>query len=264
VTDSPKGALVVVVVHPDLLGTYGDGGNGMVLARRAAWRGIDVELVQAHSDEPLPAGDVYCLGGGEDAPQVRSAESLRSDCVLERVHHEGAVVFGVCAGYQLLGAEFPDAAGSPHHGLGLLDVSTRKGTGPRAVGEIVAAPRADAPALPGGGPLPTLTGFENHSAVTQVGDGASPLADVVSGVGNGAGDGSEGAWSARALGTYLHGPVLARNPALADLLLGWALGGLGAPVELDPLDDGEERALRAERLGAGRGGRRPWARGRRR
>jgi hypothetical protein len=193
---------------------------------------------------------------------VRSAESLRSDGVLERAHRDGAVVFGVCAGYQLLGAEFPDAAGSPHPGLGLLDVSTRKGTGPRAVGEMVAAPRVDAPALPDGAALPVLTGFENHSAVTRVGAGASPLADVVTGVGNGAGDGSEGAWSTRALGTYLHGPVLARNPALADLLLGWALGGPDAPVELDPLDDDEEAALRAERLSAGRGGRRRWARAR--
>src|ERR1700733_605010 len=98
-----NGALVVVVVHPDLLGTYGDGGNGLVLAQRAAWRGIDIELIAAHSDEPLPTGDLYCLGGGEDTPQVRAAESLRADGALERAHAGGAVVFGVCAGYQLLG-----------------------------------------------------------------------------------------------------------------------------------------------------------------
>lgn len=256
-------ALVIVVVHPDLLGTYGDGGNGIVLARRAAWRGIDVELVQAHSDEPLPTGDLYCLGGGEDAPQVRAAESLRGDGVLERAHAAGAVVFGVCAGYQLLGVDFPDAAGTAHAGLGLLDVSTRKGFGRRAVGELVASVRVEGPTVADGGRLPPLTGFENHGGVTTLGRGAAPFAKVVTGVGNGSGDGTEGAWSGRVLGTYLHGPVLARNPRLADLLLGWALAGSGAspPQLLEPLDDREVEELRAERLGAASTGRR-WLPGR--
>jgi CobQ-like glutamine amidotransferase family enzyme len=251
------GTLTVVVVHPDLLGTYGDGGNGIVLVRRAQWRGLDAELVEAHSDDVLPRGDLYCLGGGEDAPQVRSAESLQADGVLERAHAEGAAVFGVCAGFQLLGRTFPDAAGRPHPGLGLLDVATVKGTGRRAVGELVAEPRADAPRLAGGGRLPRLTGFENHGAVTSVGPGARPLADVLTGVGNGAGDGTEGAWSGRVLGSYLHGPALARNPALADLLLGWALAGRGESVSLAPLDDREEEALRRERLTATARRRRP-------
>jgi lipid II isoglutaminyl synthase (glutamine-hydrolysing) len=257
-TTTGSSPLVVVVVHPALLGTYGDGGNGVVLARRAAWRGIDVELVLAHSDEVLPSGDLYCLGGGEDAPQVRSAESLRSDKVLERAHADGAAVFGVCAGYQLLGREFPDRVGAPHPGLGLLDVATRKGTARRAVGELVATLRPDAPVLPGGRPLPALTGFENHGGVTTVGAEATALADVVTGIGNGSGDGTEGAWSERVLGTYLHGPVLARNPRLADLLLGWAMGGKDAPVALDPLDDGEMEALRAERLHVSASPRRRW------
>jgi lipid II isoglutaminyl synthase (glutamine-hydrolysing) len=257
-TTARSSPLVVVVVHPDLLGTYGDGGNGFVLARRAAWRGIDVELFLARSDEVLPSGDLYCLGGGEDAPQVRSAESLRSDGVLERAHAAGAVVFGVCAGYQLLGGEFPGRLGAPHPGLGLLDVATRKGTARRAVGELVATPRPHAPTLPGGISLPALTGFENHGGVTTVGPEATALADVVSGIGNGSGAGTEGAWSGRVLGTYLHGPVLARNPRLADLLLGWALGGKGTPLALDPLDDGEVEALRAERLEASASPRRRW------
>ncbi len=93
--------------------------------------------------------------------------------------------------------------------------------------------------------LETLTGFENHSAVTRLGPGARPLAHVVSGVGNGAGDGTEGARCGRVLGTYAHGPALARNPSLADLLLAWATGSV--PVALD---DEEERALRAQRLEA--------------
>ena len=249
-TPATGSRLAIAVVFPDLLGTYGDGGNGLVLARRAAWRGIDAELIQAHSGRPLPTADIYCIGGGEDGPEVRSAEALRAGGTLHRAVDNGAVVLGVCAGYQLLGGTFPDSLDRPHDGLGLLDVVTRKGTGARAVGEVVATPTADAPRPVGGDPLPTLTGFENHSAVTTVGPGARPVAEVVRGVGNGGGDRTEGAWSGRVLGTYLHGPVLARNTALADLLLGWALSTSGGPARLDPLGDEDERALRRERLAA--------------
>jgi CobQ-like glutamine amidotransferase family enzyme len=242
--------LVVAVVYPDLLGTYGDGGNGLILARRASWRGIATELIQAYSGAPLPEADIYCIGGGEDGPEVRSAEALRQDGTLARMVERGAVVFGVCAGYQLLGRSFPDSAGRPHEGLGLLDITTRKGHGARAVGELVAIPTADAPPSADGAPLPDLTGFENHSALTTVGPGARALATVVRGIGNGGGDGTEGAWNGRVLGTYLHGPVLARNPALADLLLGWGVSAPDSTAPLDRLDDRQELALRAERLGA--------------
>ena len=110
---APASPLTVVVVFPDLLGTYGDGGNGLVLARRAAWRGIDVELVEATSDRPIPAGDIYCLGGGEDGPQVRASRTLIADGTVDRAVDDGAVVLGVCAGFQLLGRSFPDAGGWP-------------------------------------------------------------------------------------------------------------------------------------------------------
>jgi CobQ-like glutamine amidotransferase family enzyme len=243
-------SLSIVVVYPDLLGTYGDGGNGLVLARRAAWRGIDVDLVQALSDGPLPEADLYTLGGGEDGPEVRAAESLGTEGSLARAVAAGAVVLAVCAGFQIVGRSFPAADGRTCAGVGLLDVTTVKGAGPRAVGEVVAEPWAD----PGLADLPTLTGFENHGGVTTVGPGATPLARVVHGVGNGGGDGTEGAWADRVVGTYLHGPVLARNPGLADLLLGWALTRPGAPpVELAPLDDEEPAALRRERLTAAGG-----------
>ena len=232
--------LRVVVVHPDLLGTYGDGGNGRVLAARAAWRGAAVELVLAESGRPVPAsGDLYCLGGGEDGPELQAAEHL-AEGVLRRALDAGAAVLGVCAGYQLLGTSFPDAMGAARPGLGLLDVVTAKGPGRRAVGELLADPDPGGPF--GAGP-PTLTGFENHSGHTRLGPGVRPLARVRAGVGNG--DGTEGAWQGNVFGTYLHGPALARNPALADLLLERATG--------DPqvaLDDSEEQALRIERLGA--------------
>ncbi len=252
-------SLTVVVVYPDLLGTYGDGGNGLVLARRATWRGIPARVVEAYSDRPLPDADIYCIGGGEDGPQVRAATALRADGTLLRAVERGAVVLGVCAGYQLLGRSFPDRDDRPHEGLGLLDVATRKGTGARAVGELVASPAPGGPHLSGGGPLPSLTGFENHGGVTVVGSGARAVATVEQGVGNGSGDGTEGAWSDKVFGTYLHGPLLARNTELADLLLGWALSSTDAPVELAPLEDVGELELRRERLSAaadaGRSGR---------
>ncbi|HEX3795562.1 MAG TPA: hypothetical protein VHV57_13800 [Acidimicrobiales bacterium] len=250
-------SLRVVVVYPDLLGTYGDGGNGLILARRAEWRGYAVELIEARSDQPLPAADLYCLGGGEDGPQVRAAGSLLDDGMLTRQVANGAAVLAVCAGYQIVGTTFPGAEGDAHDGVGLLDISTTKGSGPRAVGEVAGeltteAMEVLAPTVP-----PTLTGFENHGGVTTLGSGVTALARVTTGIGNGDGSGTEGAVAGRVLGTYLHGPVLARNPVLADLLLGWALGAGG----LAPLDDSAEEALRQERLGGSRPTsrrRRPW------
>jgi lipid II isoglutaminyl synthase (glutamine-hydrolysing) len=242
--------LRVAVVYPDLLGTYGDGGNGLILARRAEWRGVEVELVQAASDVALPEADIYCVGGGEDGPQVRAARSLIDDGTLARRAAAGAVVLAVCAGYQIVGTSFPGADGSPHEGVSLLDIVTTKGLGARAVGEVVAETDEGSPF-----PLPTLTGFENHGGQTTLGDsGTVSLAHVTHGVGNGDGSSTEGAVRGRVLGTYLHGPVLARNPALADLVLAWALDD--DPATLAPLDDGAADALRLERLEATTGRRR--------
>jgi hypothetical protein len=232
--------LRVAVLFPDLLGTYGDGGNGLILSKRAQWRGVDAELLQAVSDAPVPEADIYCLGGGEDGPQVRAARTLIEDGTLAARVAAGAVVLAVCAGFQVVGRSFPGATGEAHEGVGLLDIETVKGTGPRAVGEVVAEPVG----LAGPPALPALTGFENHGGVTARGDGTEPLGRVTAGVGNG--DGSEGAVQGRVVGTYLHGPVLARNPALADVLLSWALED-GA---LAPLDDSAAENLREERFGA--------------
>ena len=231
------------MVFPDLLGTYGDGGNGLILARRAEWRGHDVELLQAASDAPLPEADIYCLGGGEDGPQVRAARTLIDDGTLAAQVAAGAVVLAVCAGFQVVGRTFPGATGETHEGVGLLDVETVKGSGPRAVGEVVAEVVAESLARAG---LPPLTGFENHGGVTARSEGTGALGRITAGVGNG--DGTEGAVHGRVVGTYLHGPVLARNPALADLLLSWALDD----AALTALDDRDHESLREERLGSAR------------
>jgi len=230
--------LRLVWVYPDLLSTYGDRGNLLVLTRRAQLRGIEVEATEVNSDQAVPSqGDIYLLGGGEDLPQILAANRLRADGGLARAADRGAVVFAVCAGYQVIGDSFGGVEGEPVGGLGILDISSGRGDR-RGVGELVAD--VD-PALG----VPRLTGFENHQGITRIGSAARPLATVSLGVGNG--NGTEGAYGGKVLGTYLHGPALARNPGLADLLLSWVVG------RLRPLDpDNEEWAgrLRTERLAA--------------
>ena len=159
-------------------------------------------------------------------------------------HARGALIFAVCAGYQIVGRSFPGAEGL-EAGLELLDVTTTVGAGPRAVGELLIEPD---PVLG----LPLVSGFENHQGVTSVGTGARPLGRVIHGVGNGADHGdsaTEGALSDRVVATYAHGPALARNPALADWLLAMIVGPLG-PLDHEVVAATAE--LRRERLGASR------------
>jgi CobQ-like glutamine amidotransferase family enzyme len=233
---SHESALRLVWVYPDLLSTYGDRGNLLILARRADLRGLPVECVEVRSDQPVPVhGDIYLLGGGEDGPQALAAQRLIADGGLRRAVDRRAVVFAVCAGYQLLGQSF-FAKGQQYAGLELLDLRSDRGPS-RAVGELAGEIDAELS-------LPALTGFENHGGRTQLGPGVRPLARVTVGIGN---DGShEGAWSGSVLGTYSHGPALSRNPDLADLLLRWATG----MESLEPLDDAWPGRLRAERLAA--------------
>ncbi len=159
-------------------------------------------------------------------------------------------MLAVCAGLQILGTTFVGPDGVKADGLGLVDAETIRGTGPRAVGELVVEPGPDTG-------LPTLTGYENHGGVTLLGPGVAPLGTVRQGVGNGtpmpggATDGgaaegwaTDGFVAGRVVGTYLHGPALARNPALADFLLSSVLG------PLEPLDDADSEELRRERLQA--------------
>jgi lipid II isoglutaminyl synthase (glutamine-hydrolysing) len=231
-------ALRLIWVYPDLLSTYGDRGNLLVLERRAGLRGIEVESVLVKSDQPVPReGDVYLLGGGEDLPQILAARRLRADGGLAAAANRGAAVFAVCAGYQLMGTEFGDADGRPLPGLEILDIQSSRGPR-RGVGEIL----AEVDSTLG---VPRLSGFENHQGVTKLGPDVAPLARVITGVGNG--DGTEGAYAGRIVGTYLHGPALVRNPGLADLVLGSVVG----PLEpLAPADEEWTLRLREERLAA--------------
>ena len=230
----------IALLYPELLGTYGDGGNAIVLAQRLKWRGIPAEVVDVTAGEPIPSGcQLYLMGGGEDAPQTLAAHELRSGSALVDAVAGGAAVLAVCAGLQVLGTRFVGDDNKAHDGLGLLDCETHRDGGPRRIGEVVVTPD---PSLG----LPELTGYENHGGVTPLGPTARPLGKAVIGHGNDGGDGTEGIVNGRVVGTYLHGPVLARNPALADHLLSSVLG------PLDPIEEPEVEALRRERLQAAR------------
>jgi CobQ-like glutamine amidotransferase family enzyme len=229
--------LRIAWIYPDLLSTYGDQGNAFVLAARARARGIGVEMVSPFASDPVPeTADIYLIGGGEDHSQALGAERLRTDGGLARAVDRGATVFAVCAGYQIIGEVFGGERGQQSRGVGILDVRSGRGER-RAVGEIVA--EVD-PELR----VPTLTGFENHMGLTTLGPSVNPLSTTVIGVGNG--DGTEGCYHRQVIGTYLHGPALARNPQLADLLLRWAIG----TTALDPLHDDWFDRLRDERFGS--------------
>ncbi|HEU5001595.1 MAG TPA: glutamine amidotransferase [Actinomycetota bacterium] len=237
------------LIYPELMGTYGDRGNAVVLERRLAWRGLAGEVVTIPAGEPVPGGlDLYVLGGAEDVPQTLAAEGLlASKAAIGGALDGGAAMLAVCAGFQLIGSSYVRTDGARVPGMGLVDADTVAGPR-RRIGEVVIDP------FPGG--LPLLTGFENHAGVTTLGPGARPLGAVLVGTGNG--DGQDGAWvERRFVATYLHGPVLARNAALADLLLTWVAGPL--PALRDGSGDALVEKLHAERLaaaGVGRSGRR--------
>jgi len=233
-------SLRIAVLYPELLSTYGDGGNVVVLQKRLAWRGLGAEVVCVSPGQPVPEQcDLYVVGGGEDAAQAEALAQLRVGSGLASAVAKGIPVLAVCAGLQLLGRSITDSSGTAHRGLGLLDADTAPRRH-RAVGEVVAEPLPELH-------LPTLVGFENHGGATRLGASARPLASVVTGHGNGdepsTSDGpavrGEGALQGSIVATYLHGPVLARNPALADLVLARALG-----TGLCPLTTPEEERAR--------------------
>ncbi len=233
---SGESTVTIGLLLPDVLGTYSDAGNATILAQRLRWRGIPAEILTMTSrDVPAASCAAYLLGGGEDTAQLFAADWLRRHARLRRVLENSAVTLAVCAGLQILGRSMSDACGNRYPGLDLLDITTAPGR-QRAVGEVIATC-----AVSGVG---SLTGFENHRGVTTLGPKTSPLGRVVTGVGNGTSHDTaryrtEGVLTDRIVGTYLHGPVLARNPALADHLLHKAIG-----QALPPLDLPDQVALR--------------------
>ena len=237
-----RGPFVVAHLYPDLLRTYGDRGNVLALARRAEWRGFVVRVDAVTRGDRVPAdADVVFMGGGTDRVQEIIGADLRSrTSELADAAARGAVVVGVCGGYQFLGRRYVDANGVPIEGLGLLDVETVAGSD-RIIGNVRAHGSL-------GGAAFDLIGFENHGGRTTLGPKATPLATVPRGEGNNGRDGTEGAVQGRVIGSYLHGPVLPVNPGLADAVLSMALAGRPGDGRLDPLDDRLEAAAHAAAL----------------
>lgn len=225
------------LVLPDVMGTYGDGGNALVLRQRLRMRGYDAEIVDITLNDPVPNSlDVYTLGGAEDYAQRLATRHLTQYPGLQEAAQRGAPVLAICAAIQVLGHWYETSMGEKVDGISMFDVTTSPQER-RSIGELVTTPLLDGLSAP-------LTGFENHRGGTTLGDDAKPLGRVKSGTGNGVGDGLEGVVQGSVIGTYMHGPVLARNPELADFLLKQALG----VDELSPLDLPEVDQLRRERL----------------
>jgi len=235
-------------LYPEYLNIYADRGNIAVLARRAALRGHQLEVRAVGLGDALDpsAHDLLYVGGGQDREQGLVAPDLeaKSEAVWT-AHARGVALLAVCGGYQLLGRGYRGRDGSFMPGVGLFAHETVAGDN-RMIGDVLLECELE-PGL-----KRQLAGFENHAGQTVLDPGAEPLGRVVHGFGNDGRSGFEGCRLGRAVGTYLHGPLLPRNPWLADWLLAQALAHAtaGAPPALAPLDDELESS--AFRVAAGR------------
>jgi CobQ-like glutamine amidotransferase family enzyme len=247
--------VVVGHLYPDYLNIYADRGNIAVLSRRAGWRGHELDVRAISVGDPLEPGDhdLLYIGGGQDREQALVAQDLveKANGVRESVA-AGAALLAVCGGYQLLGRSYRDLRGADLPGIGVFPFDTIAGE-TRMIGDVLLECELDP------GVRRTLAGFENHAGRTRLDPGAQPLGRVVAGFGNDGESGWEGCRVGRAVGTYLHGPLLPRNPWLADWLLAQALAHrTGEAPELEPLADELEAEAHAVSAGRAqsRGGRR--------
>jgi lipid II isoglutaminyl synthase (glutamine-hydrolysing) len=223
--------LKIVHLYPSEMNIYGDTGNRIVLEKRLAWRGIPFTTILVHPGDDIPKdSDIVLGGGGQDASQSKVAADLfaKKD-TLQSLVDGGCVMLMICGMYQLFGNRFVTSEGEVIDGLGLIDVETRAGAG-RLIGNIVT--NSDIAGQ--------LVGYENHSGRTYLGEEVEPLAKVVSGVGNDDESGLEGCRYKNVFATYMHGPILSKNPVFADLILSLALSRKGMDTDLSQLDDSLE------------------------
>jgi len=223
-------------LYPKQMSTYGDRGNILTIAKRCEWRGIKAKLIEIEPGQILKKGtaDFYFFGGGQDQAQSLVAEDLKKNkkSALSHDTEAGAVLLGVCGGYQLIGHFYQPTVGKEISGIGLLDVYTEAGER-RMIGNIVV--ETDPKLV-----KTELVGFENHSGRTFLQKGTSHLGKVLIGYGNNGEDRLEGAWKRNIFGCYLHGPLLPKNPRFADFLIEKALRSKYGAIELAPLEDSLE------------------------
>ncbi len=223
-----KGAVTVVHLYPREMSIYGDLGNTRTLLTRLRWHGYDARLHEHHPGAPFPA-DAHLIvgGGGQDSGQARVEADLASIApTLRALAADGVPMLMICGMYQLFGNAFVTVDGRTLPGLGILDVTTQ-GNRKRMIGPVVMSTRYG-----------DVVGYENHSGSTVLGPGQQPFGRVRVGYGNNAEDGTEGAVTHNVHGSYLHGPLLPANPAVADALISMAVqAALGLPFEPEPVDD---------------------------
>jgi len=228
--------LEICILYPDLLNSYGDTGNSAILAYRAKEHGIEATVHQLSlADEFQPDSyDIVLVGGGQFHEQSIVAKDLRESkgMLLKEYIHAGKVALLICGAYQLAGDYYVDDHGKREDGLGILPIYSEPGT-MRMIGDIVIEAAEGV----------IYTGFENHLGKTYIGD-LTPLGKVISGFGNNGEDGYEGCRFKNTIATYLHGPILSKNPQLTDWMIKTALELKGCEVLLKPLDDEWELAAR--------------------
>jgi len=229
--------LTIGWLYGDRMNIYGDRGNIIALEQRARWRGIDVRIERISIGDAIPgAVSLYFFGGGQDQQQAAVADDLQG-AKGERIRADieaGVPALAICGGYQLFGHEYRPHNAEPLSGIGVFDATTVAGT-ERFIGNVIVD-----------SDWGQLVGFENHSGLTTLGPGCTPMGEVRVGRGNNGRDGMEGARFRNALGCYLHGALLPKNPELTDWLIATSLSYVsGQAVELEPLSDSSERTARA-------------------
>jgi CobQ-like glutamine amidotransferase family enzyme len=227
--------LHIVHIYPNEMNTYGDRGNLLTLTRRAQWHGLDPVVHYYHAGQPLPLHiDIMLGGGGQDSAQADiQTDILRIGDAIHRLVADNVPMLMVCGTYQLFGNRFITHDGTEIRGIGVFDVETIGGS-KRLIGNT-AVETAD---------FGTLYGFENHSGRTYRANDQPALGRLLRGNGNNGEDRTEGARTANAIGTYLHGPLLPNNPVLADGLITLALQRKGMHLQTSQLDDTLANAAR--------------------